>query len=419
MFQRNFFSLFVVVLVGVLLGACQQSPPPFECTDAIGCVTIAPGEPLKLGVLQALSGGAAPFGTDQLRGVELAVAKRDGQFLGHPIELHSEDTGCTPEGGGNAALKIVADPQIAGIVGTFCSAAAVAAGEVMSKAGLVMVSGANGAPSLTSVSGERGSDWQPGYFRVAINSTAQVEAGAVFAFQELGVTKVATINDGDPVSKGSANVFEQKFTELGGEIVLSAAVSKGDADMEPVLTAVASSEPELIMFPLFPPEGALVVPQAGKMTGLEDTLLLGMSVLLTDDFIKSVGEDGIGLYLVDFAPPEGAAIDQLHTDYEAKYGEDFTSPVDAAYDAANLLLDAIEAVTVQDPKEDGTLHLGRQALRDALYATADYEGVSGHITCDEFGDCGIPRFNIVRLDDPTAGIKGIKSNVVYTYTPEQ
>ena len=53
--------LVLVVLVGILLAACQPVPPPFECTDAIGCVDIAPGEPLKLGVLQALSGGAAPW----------------------------------------------------------------------------------------------------------------------------------------------------------------------------------------------------------------------------------------------------------------------------------------------------------------------------------------------------------------------
>ena len=29
--------LSVVLLVGVLLAACQPAPPPFECTDAIGC----------------------------------------------------------------------------------------------------------------------------------------------------------------------------------------------------------------------------------------------------------------------------------------------------------------------------------------------------------------------------------------------
>ena len=58
-------ALFLIVLTGVWLPACQPVVPPFECTDAIGCVDIAPGEALKLGVIQALSGGAAPIsGTD-------------------------------------------------------------------------------------------------------------------------------------------------------------------------------------------------------------------------------------------------------------------------------------------------------------------------------------------------------------------
>ncbi len=417
MFRRNLLVL-VVLCTSLVLGGCKKTEKPFECTDAIACVTLASDEPLKLGVLQALSGGAAPFGTDQLRGVELAVARRGDELLGHPIELLSEDTGCTPEGGGNAALTVVADPQLVGIVGTFCSSAATGAGEVMSKEGLVMISGANGAPSLTAMGGEQGADWQPGYFRVSISSAAQVEAAAVFAFRELGVTRVATINDGGPVSKGGAAAFEQSFIALGGEIVLSAAINSGDTDMEPVLASVASFEPELIMFPIFPPEGAHIVRQAKKMASLENTVLLGMSVLLTEEFIAEVGEDGVGLYFVDFAPPQGAAIDALHADYQARYGEDFTTPVEQAFDAANLLLDTIEAVAVPDPKDDETIHIGRQALRDALYATVDYAGVTGNITCDEFGDCGTPKFDIVRLDDPSAGIAGIKSNVIYTYPSE-
>jgi len=48
MSKRNFSTLFFIALVGILLVACQQTSPPFECTDAIGCVTIAPGDPIKL-----------------------------------------------------------------------------------------------------------------------------------------------------------------------------------------------------------------------------------------------------------------------------------------------------------------------------------------------------------------------------------
>jgi len=36
---------------------------------------------------------------------------------------------------------------------------------------------------------------------------------------------------------------------------------------------------------------------------------------------------------------------------------------------------------------DGTVHIGRQALRDALYATKDFAGLTGSLSCDENGDC--------------------------------
>ena len=113
----------------------------------------------------------------------------------------------------------------------------------------------------------------------------------------------------------------------------------------------------------------------------------------------------------------GAASDELRARYQERYGE--LPPGDTfgfAHDSANLVLDAIEAVAQQEG--DGTLHIGRQALRDALYATRDWVGVTGKLTCDEFGDCGNVHFNVYRLDDPATGIEGLLSNVVYT-TPGQ
>jgi len=414
MSRHKFLILFFVVMVIFLLTTCKQAPPPFECTDAIGCVDIAPGEPVKLGVLQALSGGAASIGADQIRGIELALATHDKQLLGHPIELQIEDERCTSEGGTVAAMKIVVDPQIVAIIGTTCSGAAATAAKVMSEAGMVMVSGANTAPSLTAIGGKRGADWQPGYFRTSHNEAMAVQAAAAFVFQELGLTKVATINDGDTYTQGFTDVFAQMFTELGGEIVLAAVINKGDRDMKPVLTSVAISEAELLFFPIFPSEGSHIVRQAKEMTALENIILLGGGALLTNTFIESVGADGLGMYFTNRSLPESSAFHELISAYEARYDEPTRAVgFTVVYDATNLLLNAIEAVAVQE--EDGMLHIGRQALRDALYATTGFEGVRGTLTCDEFGDCGIGKFNIVRLDDPSAGIEGLRSNVVYTY----
>jgi branched-chain amino acid transport system substrate-binding protein len=80
-----------------------------------------------------------------------------------------------------------------------------------------------------------------------------------------------------------------------------------------------------------------------------------------------------------------------------------------------MLFAAIERVAAKRP--DGTLHIGRHALRAALYATKDFAGVTGILTCDEFGDCGYPVFNVLRLDDPAQGAAALQKNVQFTYSP--
>jgi branched-chain amino acid transport system substrate-binding protein len=415
--RKSFFLTFIAFL---LAAGCRRAAPPFECTDAIGCVEIAPGEPIKIGALQSLSGDMGLPGLGKLQCIELALDDQGSELLGHPIELQVEDSRCSGEGGTTAALKVVADPQIVGIVGPTCSGAAASAMKVISPAGLVMISGSSTAPSLTSMGGGPGPDWHPGFFRTAQNDALAGRAAATFAFEKLGVVKAATIDDGDPYTRGLADTFKQVFIELGGEMVLSTAVNKGDTDMRPVLSAVAASGAELVFFPIFRPEGDYIVLQAREVDGLENLTLMSAEGLFFDAFIEAVGEAGVGMYFNAPVRPEGPAYDAFVPRYEAKYQESpFTStPYDAhAYDAANLLLDTIEAVAVQD--KDGTLHIGRQALRDALYATTGYQGLTGSLACDQYGDCGAIRLQTMRLDDPATGVEGLVDNVLYTFPPEE
>ncbi|MCP4116139.1 MAG: ABC transporter substrate-binding protein [Desulfobacteraceae bacterium] len=368
-------------------------------------------------MLQATTGGAAGIGTEQTRSVELATAKRGNRLLGHPVELQKENSLCSSEGGTNAALKVVTRPETVAILGTTCSGSAVPASRIMSEAGMVMVSGMNSAPSLTAIDGKRGENWQPGYFRTMAGDAGFGQSAAQFVVKELGITKAATIDDGDPYTRGLAEFFRKTFSKLGGRVVLSAVINKGDTDMEPVLTAVADAGAELIFIPLFQPEADFIVRQARQMSGLENIGMVATMTIVQDTFIQSVGTDGIGMY---FAVPFSIKCTEkkeLVAAYTSRFGEPpQTILYGYAYDAANLLFNAIEAVGVLE--KDGTLHIGRQALRDALYTTVDFEGVTGTLSCDEFGDCGIARFKILRLDDPASGLKGLEANVIRTYTSE-
>jgi branched-chain amino acid transport system substrate-binding protein len=84
------------------------------------------------------------------------------------------------------------------------------------------------------------------------------------------------------------------------------------------------------------------------------------------------------------------ATEGIYGDLLAKWDEKFGgSPPSGfhghAYDGTNIILDAIEAVA--QVAKDGSMLIGRQALRDAMTATSDYEGATGVLTCNATGDC--------------------------------
>ncbi|MYL85005.1 ABC transporter substrate-binding protein [Desulfovibrio aerotolerans] len=408
------------VCLGVSLGAGWYALPhgkPQACVDPLGCVAIAPDGPVRLGVIQALTGKVAPLGLEQLRGLELALDKHGGKILGHPVELVIEDTGCRPEGGANAALRIVSDPSVVAIFGTTCSGDAAAAAQVMTEAGLCMISGNNSAPFLTSIGGKRAPKWQPGYFRTASNEEHSGPAAARYAYEVLGARSAAMIHDGDIYTQGLAAGFRSEFERLGGRTALFAAVDKGDADMRPVLEAVVASKAELVFFPLFQPEGNNVLLAARAMPEMAPLTLMSDGALIESTFIDAVGDASKGMYFVGPAPPAfSPAVDELQKMYRTKYLSDpLTSYYMSAFDAAGILFAALERTAVKGT--DGSCIIGRQALRNALLATKDYPGVGGLLQCDEFGDCATPKFNVLRMQDPSLGVVGLAANVVYTYSP--
>jgi len=417
--DRHWLRGFALVAVLTLVGAaCSEDTPPGgngDTEDPLGTITIGEGEPITVAVIQSITGATASLGTDQVRAVEIAIADRRGELLGHEVVIQEEDDGCDAAVGTTAAQKVVADESIVGVIGTSCSGAAVPAMEIFSPAGFTMISGSNTSPILTQAAGVEGIAHQDGYFRTAHNDQIQGAAAATFAFDELGVTKAATVHDGDPYTQGLADAFGKSFQEHGGELTLATSVNKGDTDMRPVLTEIAASGAEIVFFPIFQPEADFIVKQAGEVEGLGDTaILMGADGLLSDTFVEDIPETE-GMYFSGPATPDNLRYREFVDKYETEFGE---APIQAfhahAYDAMNILLDAIAAVGVED---GGTLTIGRGALRDHIAATSGYEGLTGMLTCDEFGDCADPVIDVVQNTDAQQSITDVKENVLFTYTP--
>ncbi len=388
-------ALLILVLLAAVLALAACGGEALECTDELGCVEIGPGEPILLASSLVISGPNTELGLDSQHGVELAMDFR-GEVLGHPVELQAEDDGCNAEGGQTSATKIVSNPQVVALIGTSCSGAGVPASEIVSAAGYSMVSPSNTSLALT----DPNQAWNPGYLRTAHNDKVQGRAMAEFAIQELGVTKAAAIHDGDPYTEGLARVFSDSFEELGGTIVAFEAEAADASNVEPLLTTVAAAGPELIYYPVFIPLGSLLTNTAKNIPGLEGVILAGADGIQSPAFLENTVGTSDGMYV---SGPDLAFSNEFYEGeflpaYMASFGTEPTAPFHAhAYDATNMVLDAVEKVAVQG--NDGTLLIGRQALRDALYATADMQGITGTITCDEYGDCADPKIAVSQVGD--------------------
>jgi branched-chain amino acid transport system substrate-binding protein len=347
-------------------------------------VVIGPKDPIHIAWALSVSGAAATLGEDSKGAFEIAIDDHNGRLLDHPIKLTGEDTLCSAEGGQAAGIKLAADPTIAGIIGTNCWIDARAAMPPISEAGMVMISPSNTNPDLTNPNHP---DHWPGYFRTAHNDLSQGRIAAEFAYNVLGLRKAATIYDRSQYAQSLQGVFADTFRELGGTISAQLAINPGDTNMKPLLTKIATGAPQIIYFPILEPNGDLITRQAREVAGLEQTVLMSADGLFADTFPETIGSAAVGMYLsAPYVDPTDARYIDFLTKWKAKFGG---SPPDRfhahAYDATNILLAAIEKVAVVD--RDGTITIDRQTLRDALYATKDFAGLTGKISCDQNGDC--------------------------------
>jgi branched-chain amino acid transport system substrate-binding protein len=377
----------VLALLALLAVAIAPAVIAQECTDAIGCVQVGADDPVVIAGVFVLSGDNATLGEDSLGGVKLAIMARDSMVLDHEIELVEVDSGCTAEGGVEAGTRVAADPTILGIIGTSCSREAAAALPIISEAGMLMISPSNTAPRLTNPDPETDGAWMPGYYRTAHNDLFQGAMAAQYAFNELGARTAATIHESEPYSQGLAGVMAATFTELGGEVVFEGAVNSTDTDMSGVLTEIAANPPDILYFPTFNLISSYIAVQIQSIAGLEDTILMSADGSFSPDFIELTGDAALGMYFSGpYISPEDEGYAALLEAWDAEFGGVPPSGFHAhAFDAANILLDAIESVAVV--AADGSLSVGRQALRDYLDNLEGYEGLTGTLACSEFGDC--------------------------------
>jgi branched-chain amino acid transport system substrate-binding protein len=315
---------------------------------------------IKIAVGAPLTGQLAKQGQEVANAVRLAADEWNakGGVLGRKIEVLAADDQGNPQVGVAAAEKVAADPAVIGTVWGITSVTCIPVSEVLQRANMALISPGCTNPRLT----DRGLN---NANRVCARDDAQAPGLAMFAVQDLKAKKIASFDDGTTGPKGAADEFEKKAKALGAQ-VLRYQVRATDSDLRATLGTIPK-DVDLILASVWAPQAALIAKQLPDV-GLDVRLIGPDGLFEPKDFVEASGGAAEGSYVSFLAPDmkKVPAAARFVKAFEAKYGQ-LSSYGPLAYEAANILLEAVKKAGKAD----------RAAVRDAVRATRNYQGVLG------------------------------------------
>jgi branched-chain amino acid transport system substrate-binding protein len=308
--------LIVVVAVGVIILRTKQPNS-----------TNSPKE-FTIGSVLPLSGDFAQFGEEIRRGADLAVA--DMRQQGKKINYLSEDDQSVAAGSTNAANKLVRIDHVdAAFTATIQEVKPIASVFNTQKVPLLAVWDSN---QIIKTAG-------PYIFTQGFGTETAGAKMADFAFNDLHLKKIAVIPQIDEWSILIADAFSQRFTQLGGSIVMHEEAPAQGNDFRTLIIKAKQQNPDGIYAPLLPQFFGPFLQQA-KQLGLNSAMLTADSFSVAD-----VDRAGLAAENTYFTNLYADGVNDLVKSYKDKYGSEPADPVFVSfgYDAIRSLVAAHDA----------------------------------------------------------------------------
>ncbi len=406
MSKRVFVLISVMVAISMVLTACGAGG------------AASGGKTLKIVSSLPMTGSSLTQTQTIVNAEQLRLAQANYQACGGKYKLSYEawDDASAAQGQWDPAVetengnKAAADPSIIAYLGTFNSGAAKLSIPILDQAGLVMVSPANTYAGLTKPgkgeAGEPDKYYPTGirnYARVVTADDVQGKVDANFMFNQLGVKTVYILDDQQLYGKGVADVFEATAKSLGMTVLGHEGIDTKASDYKALMQKISTSNngqpPDAIFVGMVIDSNAaqLLKDKVAIMGDNTKVKFMGPDGIQTQAMIDGAGKDvaeGIyasvaGLAFPDALTPAGK---KFVSDYEAKYGK-LTEPYSIyGYETMNVVLAAIENVCASggDPSS-------RKAVRDAVFATKDFNGVLGTWSFDQNGDTTLSDMTVYQV----------------------
>src|SRR5688572_8820213 len=338
---------------------------------------------IVVGEYGSLTGATATFGISTKNGIELFLDNMNaaGGIAGTKVRVLVEDDQSRPEEAATAVNKLIDQDGVVAVLGEVASSRSMAAAPICQQAGVPMITPSSTNPKVTELGTY--------IFRVCFIDPFQGQMIAKFAKERLTFTRGAVFRDiKNDYSVGLANYFTEAFHALGGTIVSDESYSEGDQDFKAQLTVIKSKRPQFLMVPGYYTDVGLIARQAREI-GL-DVPMLGGDGWVSDELLEIAQGSLDGSYMVNhyWVEDPNPAVQKFVNDYRARYGATPDGLAALAYDAAGVLVSALDRLRQEDgeafralqgPRNDAQA-AARTKLRDLIASTKDFPGVTGKIT---------------------------------------
>ncbi len=354
---KKLLPLALLALVGLaLVGGCSGEKKDEVKSIKLGFDIPITGDIPKVGDMARKAAEMLKEEINAAGGVEVGGKKL-------PVEFIYEDNESKAESAVSAALKLIEQNKVLGMVGPQSSKQAIPAGEVANANKTPMISPWSTNPATTK--------GRPYVFRACFLDPFQGPVAAKFATAEFGAKKAAVLFDiASDYPKGLAEFFKKAWEEINGpgSVVAYETFTTKDQDFSAQLTNIVNSGADVLFTPQYYSEVALIVPQARKL-GWDKPIM---------------GSDSWGSAFTTHYAAAGAtgATKEFIDKFQKKYGEIPDDVAALTWDATRMMLQAVQ----NTGGLKGDVAAQREQIRTALAGITKFDGITGSMKFDAEGD---------------------------------
>jgi len=355
----------ILAVVGLVLAACGKSKAK-SGTAASGGQTVA------LAFVGPLTGANANLGINPRNGVKVAISEANAAQSKYHFVLKAFDTQGDPAQAPGQADKYIPDQQILGIVGPTFSGETKAVLQKLQDAGLVMIS-----PSATNVALPTVVPNQTVFHRVIPDDDVQAKGVADYIEKKLKSTRVALVNDNSDYGKGLWQGVLDLLKTANIPTVATQTVDPKSQDYSAAVNAVKAAKPDVVFYGGYYAEAGRLKKQLTD-AGVTATFISGDGSL-DQGFVDAAGAGAEGALLTcpcrRASADAGGTLAAFAAKYKSLNGSDPGTYSSEGYDAANILIQGVEAGNTT-----------RAKLLNYVETLTSYTGISKTIQFEDNGN---------------------------------